>query len=119
MHRTAHALSVVEMLDEDVALVAVLDLAGEQGGHELRGVVRLEVGGLVADLGVGSTMAGVEPVAPEVHDQVENLPGLGLAQTARHRPPEELAAAGVDDLRLLLADGLDAGVGGCQLDAAE
>ena len=52
---TSHAepSGVVDVLHHDVALVAVLDLAGQQRGHELGGVMTLQVGGLVAELGVG------------------------------------------------------------------
>ncbi len=56
-HRAAEPLGVVDVLDHDVALVAVLDLAGQQRGHELGGVVGLQVGGLIADLGVGGACA--------------------------------------------------------------
>src|SRR6476620_8869607 len=42
-HRKAKFLGVLEMLDHDVALVAVFDFAGQKGGHELGRVIRFEV----------------------------------------------------------------------------
>ncbi len=56
-HLDAQPAGVVDVLDQDVALVAVVDLAGEQRGHELRRVVVLQVRGLVADLGIGGACA--------------------------------------------------------------
>ena len=53
---TPEPAGVVDVLDQDVALVAVLDLAGEQRRHELGPEVGLEIGGLVADLRVGGAM---------------------------------------------------------------
>ena len=50
-HLDAQPAGVVDVLDHDVALVAVLDLAGQQRGHELGGVVGLQVGRLVAEHG--------------------------------------------------------------------
>ena len=65
-------------------------------------------------------MALVEAVAAEVDDQVEDLLGGRLRSTpALLAPLDEVGPAGVDDLLLLLADRLDAGVGAGQLDAAE
>jgi hypothetical protein len=69
------------VLDEGVLLleVAAGDVAGEQGGHELGGIVRLQVGGLPGQQGVGRGMALVEAVAGELLDQREHLLRLLLA----------------------------------------
>ena len=45
---TPVVVRVGDVIDHDVALVAVVDLAGQQRRHELRGEVALEVGRLVA-----------------------------------------------------------------------
>ena len=62
-HVDAELAGVGDVIDHDVALVAVVDLAGQQRGHELGGVVGLQVRGLVADLGVGGRVRLVEAVA--------------------------------------------------------
>jgi hypothetical protein len=56
------------MLHHDVAAVAVLNLAGQQQRANLGGVVRLQVRGLVSDLGVRSRVRVVDdqPVGDEV-----------------------------------------------------
>src|SRR5205823_14588952 len=56
----AETAGVVNVLDENIAFVAVLDFAGEQRGHKRGRVVRLQVGGLIADEGVGGAMTLVE-----------------------------------------------------------
>ena len=72
-HLDAEPAGVGDVLDHDVALVAVLDLAGQQRRHELRRVVGLEVGRLVGDVSVGGGMRLIESVTSEFHDQVEDL----------------------------------------------
>src|SRR5262249_37526054 len=74
----AKLLGVVDVLDHDVALVAVVDLAREERGHEFRGVVGLEVGGLVGDQGVGGAVGLVEAVAAEFLDLFEDVAGDGV-----------------------------------------
>ncbi len=62
----------------------------------------------------------VETVAAEVDDQLEDL--LAPSSSVRPRswaPLMNSVAALVDDLLLLLADRLDAGIGAGQLDAAQ
>ena len=55
--------------------------------------MRLQVRGLVADLGVGGGVRLVEAVAPELHDQVEDLLGLLARQPALLRALDELGLA--------------------------
>ena len=84
------------------------------------GVVGLEIRGLVAKQGRRRRLwLLVEAVAAEEGDQVENLPRRRLGHAALLCPLEELGPPLVDDLLLLLADRLDAGVGAGQLDAAQ
>ena len=81
-HLDAELAGVGDVIDHDVALVAVVDLAGQQRGHELGGVVALQVRGLIADLGVGGRMRLVETVTPELHDQLEDFLRRVSAQAA-------------------------------------
>ena len=52
-----HPPAVVDVLDEELLALGAVHLGGEQGGHELGRVVRLEVGRLVGDQGVGRACA--------------------------------------------------------------
>src|SRR5436190_24052111 len=61
----------------------------------------------------------VESVTSEKNDLVEDVLGHRRADAAILSPFEELDLALLDNLVLFLADGLDAGVGAGQLDAAE
>ena len=58
-----------------------LILAGEVGGHELDGIVGLEVGGLVGDIGVGRGMGLVETVLGEILHRIVYLFRLPLGDT--------------------------------------
>src|SRR5206468_7047793 len=62
-HRDTQAAGVVNVLNEDVPLVAVLDFAGEESGHKFGRIVGLQVGGLIANEGIGGAVALVETVA--------------------------------------------------------
>ncbi len=66
----AHALAVAAEFGE---LVGVGDVERQGGGHELDGVVRLEIGGLVADDRIGGGVALVEAVIRELGEKVEDL----------------------------------------------
>ncbi len=110
-HLHAQLFRIVDVLHHDVALIAVLDLAGEKGGHELGRVVRLQVGGLVADEGIGGGMGFVEAVAAEEGDQVEDFPRGLLGHAPLLGAHEKFRPPLVDDFVLFFADGLDASIG--------
>src|SRR5207237_5704421 len=84
---------VGDVLDHDVPFVAVVDLAGQQRGEELGGVVGLQVGGVVRDVGVGGGVGVVDdqPVGDEVviavHGQVVGV--LFPGRLGRHDPVPE------------------------------
>ncbi len=70
-----HLAGVADVLGD---LVAVLAFDGQQGGHELHGVVRLEPRGLVRDDAVRRGVALVEAVVRERVEQVEQFVPLVL-----------------------------------------
>src|SRR2546427_542253 len=76
--------------------------------------MRLEVRGLIAELGVGGAVRFVEAVAGELHDEIEDAVGGVTADAALLSAFDELALALVDDVVLLLADRLDAGIAALQ-----
>src|ERR1019366_5716215 len=61
----------------------------------------------------------VEAVPAEEADEVEDFLGRLLADAALLSALHEVNTAGVDDVFLLLRDGLDARIGAGELDAAE
>src|SRR5665213_3111070 len=63
--------------------------------------------------------AFVEPITPELQDELENLLRLFLAYAFVHRPLDERRLESGDDLDRFLADCFDQLVGVAQLDAAE
>ena len=81
--------------DGDVHLAALGDVldyvlglrgfAGQQRGHELDGIVRLEPGGVIGEQRVGGGVRLVEAVAGELLHQVEDLSGDVLGD-ASFRP---------------------------------
>ena len=62
--------------DEERDLVGVVEFVGEQRGHELDRVARLEPRGLVGDDAVAGGVGLVEAVAGEFVEDVEELVGL-------------------------------------------
>ena len=86
-------------------------LGGQHGGHEGHRVVRLEVGGLVGEHGVGDAVALVEAVAGEGLDVVPQLLGLARVLAARLGAGEELLLLLGHHLELLLAHRLAQHVG--------
>ena len=67
---------LVDLALVDGKLVGEVEVAVHHGGHELGRVVGLEVGGLVADHGIGGGVGFVEAVVGELFQKVENLTGL-------------------------------------------
>src|SRR5262245_49149351 len=106
----AEPLGINDMFDKYFALVAVVDLARQQRRHELGRVVGLQIGSLVADLGVRRRVALVEPIPAKDDDQAEDLFGSILPDATLLCPGEEIGPHRVDDILLLLADRLDADV---------
>ncbi len=107
------------VLDEELVAFRAVHLRGQQRGHELGRVVRLEIGRLVGDQSVGGGMRLVEAIAAEELDQLEDLRRPGWIQPALDGPLDELLLARRDDVHLLLRDGLDRRVRLGQLDAAQ
>ena len=97
----AHA---VALGNEDADLVGVVDFVGEQRGHELDRVVRLQIGGPIGDVAVTGGVGFVEAVTGEHLDLVEDLVGEFLADVVGLlRALDELAALLGHLLRVLLA----------------
>jgi hypothetical protein len=67
---------LVDLTLVDGELVGEVEVAVHHGGHELGRVVRFQVGGLVADHGIGGSVGFVEAVVGELFQKVEDLPGL-------------------------------------------
>ena len=120
-HLDRHPPAVLDVLDERVLLfeVAARDVAREEGRHKLNRKVGLEVGRLPGQEGVCGRVALVEAVARKLLDQRKHLRCPLLREALGLGPRHKLLAEGGDGLELLLADGLDAGVGLRELDATE
>ena len=108
VHRDAEALGVLAELGE---LVGDVDVELHRGGQELDRVIRLEIGRLVGQQGVGGGVRFVEAVIGEFRQQVEDLVGLGLGEAALHRALHETVALGVHLGLDLLAHGAAEHVG--------
>ena len=93
----AQLARVGDVLDHDVALVAVLDLAGQQRGHEFGREMGLQVGRLIAELRIGGTVRLVEAVARKDDDLVPDIVNDALGQPAFLGPLGEFRIALVDD----------------------
>ena len=65
----------LRFLAEDVEPVGVADIERHRGGEEFDRIIRLQIGGLIGDLGIGRGMALVEAVAGEFLRLLENLFG--------------------------------------------
>ena len=72
-HVHFESFRIGDVFDHHVALIRVVDFAGEEGRHELGREVRLEVRGLVADQGIRTTMRFVKTVAREEDDLAEDI----------------------------------------------
>ena len=99
-HRDAHGAALADVLHH---LVRVRALRRQQGGHEVGRVVRLQVGRLVGEPGVGRGVGLVEAVPRELLHVVPDLRGLLLGDAAVRAALEELALLGGHDVGLLLA----------------
>ena len=112
----AHASALVDVFGD---LVGVGHFVGQKGGHELHRIVDLQVGRLVGDLGVAGGVALVEPVAAEVRDELPDFLGDAGAEAMFPGAGEESVAFGLDNVAVLLGDGLDEFVRPLQGDAAQ
>ena len=65
----------LRLLPEDVQPVGVADIERHRGGEEFDRIVRLQIGRLIGDLGIGGGVALVEAVAGEFRRLLENLFG--------------------------------------------
>ena len=86
-------------------LVGVPHFGGQQRGHELDGIVRLEVRGLVRDEPVGRGVRFVESVARELLHQLPDALGLRGGGVALAAARDELLALLGHELAVLLAHG--------------
>ena len=112
----AHPLAFGDVLDD---LLRVAHFVGQQGRHELDGIVRLQIGRLVGDERIARRVALIEAIAGEPLDQFENLLGLVLLQALGDAAGEEPLFLLLNDGDLLLADGLDERVCVAQRDVAQ
>src|SRR5690606_27040338 len=96
-HTQAHGFAFG---DEVGDFLGVAQLGAEHGGHELHGVVGLEVAGLVTEHGVGGGVGFVETVAGEFVEDVEDGVGRLLLDAV------QVLGAG-DELGAFLRHGVD------------
>src|SRR3954468_20601348 len=78
----AHLAALVDVLDD---LVGAAGFSGEHGRHELDGIVRLEICGVVREQRIGGRVRFVEAVLGELRHQVEDLFDLALVEAALDR----------------------------------
>ena len=69
----AHPAHVVA---EDCEFIRQVQVVAHRGGEEFVRIMRLQIGGLVGQQGVGRRVAFVETIAGELVDQIEQLVGL-------------------------------------------
>ncbi len=112
-------LEPAQLLAELVQLVGIAQVVGHGGGHELDGMVGLEVGGLDRDQGVGRGVTLVEAVAGELVDLLEDLRCLGLRHAARRGALDEVLALGLHLGLDLLAHGPAQQIGAAQAVAGQ
>src|SRR4051812_26631610 len=93
-HRDVHSFAVFQMLDKWVLAleIATLNVAGEQGGHELNRVVSFQIRCLVRDQSVRGTMRFVEAIAGEFLDLAEQLLSFFLFKSLLAGPVDERLA---------------------------
>ena len=95
-----HRAGLADVLRE---LVRGVDFVGQVGGHELRGIVGFEIGGVVGQQGIGGSMGLVEAVAGKGHQEIEDPFGGPCIVSLGGGPLEELDLLSGHYLRLLLA----------------
>src|SRR5208282_172302 len=66
----AHLAALVDVLHN---VVGAPGDRGEQGGHELDGIVCLEIGRVIGEQGVGGGVRFIETVSGELRHEIENL----------------------------------------------
>ena len=110
---------LVEVTPVAVQLLDVAHVEGHRRGEELDRVVRLEIGGLVADQRIGGGVALVEAVARELVDLVEDRGGPVLLDAVLLRAFDEARPLGVHLGLDLLAHGTAQQVGAAQRIAAQ
>ena len=66
----AHLAAFINVLDH---VIGVAGHGGEQRGHELDGVMRLEISGLIGEHRVRGGVRFVESIAGELRHQIKNL----------------------------------------------
>ncbi len=86
--------------------VRVVPHRGEERGHELRGVVGLEVSSPIGDEGVGGGVGFVEAITGELLDVGEDPPGFLFRDSVVHTAGDEPGLHLRHHFRLLLAHGL-------------
>ena len=95
----AHALAFG---DKGGDLVGVVDFVRQDRGHELDRVVRLEVGGVIADEPVGGGVRLVEAVSREFFEKVEDVVGLFLGDVVHRLAARDEGVPLLDHLREIL-----------------
>ena len=100
-------------------LVGVAHLVREVGGHELGGIVGLEVGGAIGDDGIRGGVGLVEAVAREGDQYLEDAIGVLGLEALLDRAREELLLLLHEDLELLLPHGPAEDVGLAQREAGD
>ena len=107
-HLDPHGAALADVAHHAVGVRA---LRGEERGHEVRGMVRLQVRGLVGQPRVGRGVRLVEAVARELLHVVPDLAGLLLRDPALDAALQELVLLGGHDVGLLLPHRLAQDVG--------
>ena len=87
--RDAHAARFVDVLHD---FFGVARFRGEQRGHELDGIMRFQIRGLVGQQRVGAGVRFVEAVPGEFRHQVENLFGFFRGNFSRGASGQEFFA---------------------------
>ena len=103
VRRQDRHLHVAALAEVRGHLVGILALDGQQRGHEVPRVVRLQIGRLVRQQRVRCRMALVEAIPGEVLHQVEDPGCLFLPDAALHRAADEPFTLRLHDGGVLLA----------------
>ena len=102
LDRNSHFATFVDVLHD---FVGAARLRGQQRGHELHGVVRLEISGLECEKRIRSGVRLVEAVSGKLLHQVEDFYDLLLREASLDRAFYETVALLGHFLRILLAHG--------------
>ena len=112
----AHAAGFVDVFD---LLFGVASFGSEQRGHELDGIVRLKLCGLVGKQRVGAGVRFVEAVAREFFHQVKDAVGFFVGNFIFVAAGEELGALGGHFFLFLFAHGAAQDIGFAKRKAGE